>query len=59
MDFLVRLRAEGHTQFVLPDVVLHRRYHGNNIFAGRGLDSISPISLKAKLDRQRARREGA
>jgi len=62
MDFLVRLRAEGHQFVVLPDIVLHRRYHGNNLVAGRGLSPLPPISLKAKLDRERARmreREGS
>jgi glycosyltransferase involved in cell wall biosynthesis len=56
MDFLVRLRAAGHTFVVLPDIVLHRRWHGNNLIAGRGQIPLPPISLKAKLDRERARR---
>lgn len=58
MDFLVRLRAQGHAMVVLPEIVLHRRYHGGNLFAGRGLSPILPGSLKAKLDRERARRVG-
>lgn len=56
MDFLVRLRAEGHSFVVLPEIVLHRRYHGGNLVAGRGLVPLPPASLKAKLDRERARR---
>jgi glycosyltransferase involved in cell wall biosynthesis len=59
MDLLVRLRAAGHKYFVLPEIVLHRRYHGKNLFAGQGLGPILPSSLKAKLDQERAkRREG-
>jgi glycosyltransferase involved in cell wall biosynthesis len=57
MDFLVRLRAQGHTFVVLPEIVLERRYHGENLVAGRGLSPLPPISLKAKLDRERARRQ--
>jgi glycosyltransferase involved in cell wall biosynthesis len=56
MDFLVRLRAAGHEFVVLPEIVLHRRYHGGNLVAGRGLSPLPPSSLKAKLDRERARR---
>jgi glycosyltransferase involved in cell wall biosynthesis len=56
MDFLVRLRAAGHSFVVLPDIVLHRRWHGNNLVAGTGQIPLPPISLKAKLDRERARR---
>jgi glycosyltransferase involved in cell wall biosynthesis len=56
MDFLVRLRADGHRHVVLPEIVLHRRYHGNNLVAGRGLSPLPPASLKAKLDRERALR---
>lgn len=54
MDLLVRLRAAGHQLAVLPEIVLHRRYHGKNLFAGQGLNPIRLSSLKAKLDRERA-----
>jgi glycosyltransferase involved in cell wall biosynthesis len=57
LDFLVRLRAAGHRFEVLDEIVLHRRYHGGNLVAGRGLSPLPPASLKAKLDRERARRE--
>jgi glycosyltransferase involved in cell wall biosynthesis len=56
MDLMVRLRAAGHRYSVLPEIVLHRRYHGSNLFAGRGLGPILPSSLKAKLDEERAKR---
>jgi alpha-1,6-rhamnosyltransferase len=55
MDFLVRLREHGFRFAVLPDIVLTRRYHGGNLVAGRGLSPLPPISLKEKLDRERAR----
>jgi len=56
MDLMIRLRAAGHKYFVMPEIVLHRRYHGNNLFAGQGLGPIRLSSLKAKLDQERARR---
>jgi hypothetical protein len=56
MDFLVRLRAAGYEFVVLPKIVLHRRYHGRNLVAGRGLSPLPLISLKAKLDHERAQR---
>jgi alpha-1,6-rhamnosyltransferase len=58
MDMLVRLRARGYRHHVLPEIVLHRRYHGGNLVAGRGLSPLPPVSLKAKLDRERAARSG-
>jgi len=56
LDMLVRLREAGRSFTVLPDIVLHRRYHGGNLVAGRGLTPLPPISLKEKLARERARR---
>lgn len=55
LDFLVRMRERGLQFVVLPDIVLHRRYHGGNLVAGRGLTPLPPISLKEKLDRERSR----
>jgi glycosyltransferase involved in cell wall biosynthesis len=59
LDFLVRMRERGLTFVVLPEIVLHRRYHGGNLVAGRGLAPLPPISLKEKLDRERARARAA
>jgi glycosyltransferase involved in cell wall biosynthesis len=56
LDFLVRMRERGIEFVVLPDIVLHRRYHGGNLVAGRGLSPLPAISLKEKLDRERAAR---
>ena len=56
LDFLVRMREQGFQFVVLPQIVLHRRYHGNNLVAGRSLSPLPAISLKEKLDRERARR---
>jgi glycosyltransferase involved in cell wall biosynthesis len=56
LDFLVRLREAGYKHVVLPEIVLHRRYHGENLVAGRGITPLPPMFLKAKLDRERARR---
>jgi glycosyltransferase involved in cell wall biosynthesis len=59
LDMLVRLRERGLEFFVLPDIVLHRRYHGGNLVAGRNLSPLPAISLKEKLDRERAARAAA
>jgi glycosyltransferase involved in cell wall biosynthesis len=56
LDMLVRLREKGLKFEVLPDIILHRRYHGGNLVAGRRLSPLPAISLKEKLDRERARR---
>jgi glycosyltransferase involved in cell wall biosynthesis len=56
LDMLVRLREAELSFTVLPDIVLHRRFHGGNLVAGRGLTPLPPISLKEKLARERARR---
>lgn len=56
IDFLVRLRQAGFSFDILPDVVLYRRYHGGNTFASQQVTAPLPlISLKLKLDRDRAR----
>ena len=55
MDMMIRLRAAGHKVEVLPEIVLHRRYHGANLFAGQGLGPLRISSLKAKLDAERDR----
>jgi glycosyltransferase involved in cell wall biosynthesis len=55
LDFLVRMREHGFGIEVLDAFVLIRRYHGANLVAGRSLTPLPPSSLKAKLDRERAR----
>ena len=56
IDFLVRLREAGYSFDILRDIVLYRRYHGGNTFASQQVTAPMPlISLKAKLDRERAR----
>jgi glycosyltransferase involved in cell wall biosynthesis len=57
LDFLVRAREHGFGIVVLDAFVLVRRYHGGNLVAGRGLAPLPLSSLKAKLDRERARAE--
>ncbi len=58
MDLMIRMRAAGHEFTVLPQLVLRRRYHGGNLFAGQGLAPLPLEALKAKLDRERAARAG-
>jgi glycosyltransferase involved in cell wall biosynthesis len=56
LDFLIRLRQAGFAIKVLDELVLYRRYHGKNHGATKQVNGPLPlISLKAKLDRDRAR----
>ena len=58
LDLLIRLRERGHEIEVLPEIVMHRRYHGGNLVLGRGVDKGLPARLiKAKLDRERSAAE--
>jgi len=58
VDLLVRLREGGYRFLVLPEVVLRRRYHGDNLVAGRREAPLPLELLKTKLDRERARDRG-
>ena len=55
-DLFVRLRESGVRIEVIPEVLLYRRFHGENMnFRQRPTDHHPLLrSLKAKLDRQRA-----
>lgn len=58
MDLLVRLREHGGKIVVLPELVLYRRFHGDNLtHVGRPAKDPILRSLKAKLDRERQARE--
>jgi glycosyltransferase involved in cell wall biosynthesis len=54
-DLLIRLRENGFGIEVLPEIVLLRRYHGENMTAPSNRPEVHPLtrSLKGKLDRQR------
>jgi glycosyltransferase involved in cell wall biosynthesis len=56
MDLLVRMREHGVTMFVLPEIVLHRRFTGSNMTAPENRPVKNPLlmSLKAKLERERS-----
>ena len=55
VDLLVRLREGGYKFLVIPDIVMRRRYHGENLVAGHR-DAPLPLGLlKTKLDRERVR----
>ncbi len=58
VDLLVRLRERGYRFLVLPEVVMRRRYHGDNLVAGRREAPLPLELLKTKLDRERARDRG-
>lgn len=55
MDLLIRLRAAGYDYTVLESDVLYRRFHGENLSVKPVLPANRMRSLKAKLDRERAR----
>ncbi len=55
-DLLIRMREGGHRFVVLPEIVMRRRYHGENLVAGR-YDVVAQTALiRAKLERSRASR---
>lgn len=58
MDLLFRLRENGIQIEVLPDIVMFRRYHGENLTGSA--PSTSPLlrSLRQKLERERTASEG-
>ena len=58
VDLLVRLRESEFRFVVLPDIVMRRRYHGENLVAGHREAPLPLELLKAKLDRDRARAAG-
>lgn len=59
-DLFVRLREHGVEIAVLPDIVLKRRFHGENMnFRMRPAKHPLLRSLKAKIDRERAAAAGA
>jgi hypothetical protein len=57
-DLLMRLREGGYRFLVLPEIVMRRRYHGDNLVAGRREAPLPLELLKTKLDRERARDRG-
>lgn len=54
MDLLIRMRERGLEIAVLPNVLLRRRFHGDNLSVRVGPSENRLRSLKAKLDRTRA-----
>jgi glycosyltransferase involved in cell wall biosynthesis len=54
-DLLIRMRAAGIPYHVLPDVVLYRRFHESSLTGGRTTHAPLLRSLRAKLERERAR----
>ncbi|MFL5920418.1 MAG: glycosyltransferase family 2 protein [Gaiellaceae bacterium] len=60
LDVLVKMRENGYEYAVIPEIVVFRRYHGENLVASKPMTAPLPlISLKAKLDRERARAGGS
>jgi glycosyltransferase involved in cell wall biosynthesis len=55
MDLLVRMREQGVVMYVLPEIVLYRRFTGSNMTAPENRPVKNPLlkSLKAKLERER------
>jgi alpha-1,6-rhamnosyltransferase len=59
MDLLFRLRENGIPIEILPDIVLHPRYHGATLTGSAPETSPLLRSLRQKLERERAASEGA
>jgi glycosyltransferase involved in cell wall biosynthesis len=58
IDLLFRMRELGYEIAVLPDIVLFRRYHGDNLSFNSWPEKDPRLrSLKAKLDRSRRQQE--
>jgi glycosyltransferase involved in cell wall biosynthesis len=57
MDLLFRIREQGFEIAILPEIVLYRRFHGDQLTAN--LPDTSPLlrSLRQKLERERANRQ--
>jgi glycosyltransferase involved in cell wall biosynthesis len=59
MDLLVRLRAKGIGIGILPEIVLHRRYHGANLTASAPATQPLLRSLRQKLAAEQAMTDDA
>jgi alpha-1,6-rhamnosyltransferase len=57
-DLLIRLREAGVAYHVLPEIVLYRRFHETSVTGGRVTHTPLLRSLRAKLERERAKAEG-
>jgi glycosyltransferase involved in cell wall biosynthesis len=53
MDLVIRMRERGIPYAVLPEIVLHRRYHETSLTGARVPQQPLLQSLRAKLDRTR------
>jgi glycosyltransferase involved in cell wall biosynthesis len=54
-DLVIRMREAGIPYHVLPEVVLYRRYHESSLTGGRAPQAPLLRSLRAKMERERAR----
>jgi alpha-1,6-rhamnosyltransferase len=54
-DLLIRMREAGITYHVIPEVVVYRRFHESSLTGGRAQHTPLLRSLRAKLERERAR----
>jgi glycosyltransferase involved in cell wall biosynthesis len=52
-DLLFRMRERQIEIAVLPEIVLHRRFHGGNLTADRSSPNAVVRSLRQKLERER------
>jgi glycosyltransferase involved in cell wall biosynthesis len=58
-DFLFRLRERGIAIAVIPEVVVYRRFHGDNLTLSAPSTSPMLRSLRQKLERERSHRDAA
>jgi glycosyltransferase involved in cell wall biosynthesis len=59
MDLMFRLREQGIPIEILPEVVVFRRFHGDNLTLSAPATSPLLRSLRQKLERERAAQERA
>lgn len=59
MDLMFRLREQGIPIEILPDLLVFRRFHGDNLTLSAPATSPLLRSLRQKLERERAARESS
>jgi predicted glycosyltransferase involved in capsule biosynthesis len=59
MDLLVRMREHAIEYFVIPEIVLYRRYQPTSLTGGRPSHEPLLRSLRAKLQREEQHEQGA
>ncbi|WFB37405.1 glycosyltransferase family A protein [Kiritimatiellota bacterium B12222] len=60
LDWLLKFREQGFKELIIPDVVLYRRIHSDNIGTRMKESRVDYVrALKASMDRKRARKSNS